>query len=51
LRSWAARKLEHSCRLTFAQIGQENGLPIGKLQGIVVNARLVLADCRKIAVL
>src|SRR6266511_4041093 len=37
-------KLQHGCLLTFDEFGQENGLPIRKLERIVVHPRLVLVD-------
>jgi hypothetical protein len=38
------RKLEHRCFLTLPQISQQDHLPIGKFQRIMMRSRVVLVD-------
>jgi hypothetical protein len=41
------RKLEHRCFLTFPQVSQQDHLPIGKFQRIMMRSRVVLVDLPK----
>jgi hypothetical protein len=41
------RKLEHRCFLTLPQISQQDHLPIGKFQRIMMRSRVVLVDLPK----
>jgi len=40
-------KLEHRCFLTLPQISQQDHLPIGKFQRIMMSSRVVLVDLPK----
>ena len=40
-------KLEHRCFLTLPQISQQDHLPIGKFQRIMMRSRVVLVDLSK----
>src|SRR5439155_11511499 len=39
-----SRQLQHGCVLAFAHPGEEDGLPVGELQRIVMHARLAHVD-------
>jgi hypothetical protein len=41
------RKLENRCILTFKHVSQQHGLPVWKLQGIMMGSRVVLVNLPK----
>jgi hypothetical protein len=41
------RKLENRCFLTFKHVSQQHGLPVWKLQGIMMGSRVVLVNLPK----
>src|SRR6187200_3089260 len=42
-------QLQHSCALTLAQLCEQDGLAVGKLEGVMVNVGLVLVDMLKLS--
>jgi hypothetical protein len=46
-RFWLCRKLKHRCLLTLDEFGQQDGLPIWKLERVMMHPRHVFVDLPK----
>jgi hypothetical protein len=46
-RFWLCRKLKHRCLLTLDEFGQQDGLPIRKLECVMMHPRHVFVDLPK----